>query len=102
MSAGSPVQTNVMLAGMAIGGSVISFIGSAAHYMSEKELPKTKAIIRDFIIGAILVLLLLQLIPDSMSSVFSSLPSMSGLMAGGAALLEQAPDMEIQTGVPGF
>ena len=102
MASDSPVQTNLMLAGMAIGGSVISIIGSASHYASEKELPKTKAIIRDFLIGAVLVLLLLQLIPDSMASIFSSLPSITSIMKGGAGIIEEASDMDIQTGVPGF
>lgn len=102
MSSDSPLETTLMISGMAVGGTVISLIGSAAHYISEKELPKTKAIFRDFIIGAILVLLLLQLVPNSVSSVISLLPSFKTILSGGGEVLEQAADMHIQTGVPGF
>ncbi len=62
---------------------------------------------RDFIIGSVLVLMLIQLLPDSIQQLASFLPSFSSVatMVGGAADTVAAAasnDMEIQVGVPGF
>lgn len=66
---------------------------------------------RDFIIGSVLVLMLIQLLPDSIQQVASFLPSISTFqnLVGGASEAVQAAaastassDMEIQVGVPGF
>ena len=97
----APSSTQLVL-GMIIGGSIISSLGAAATYYTQKEKPKLKGLMRDFIIGAVLILLLLQLIPDSMSTFFTGVQDAvsSGLpmLKGGG----EAPDMELQTGVPGF
>lgn len=90
-------QDNLMVTGMSLGGLLIAVLGAIVHYSTEKEAPKAKSVIRDFIIGAVLVLLLLQLIPDSVTSVVESV--MSG---GGSLLASSTPEMDIQTGVPGF
>ena len=64
---------------------------------------------RDFIIGSVLVLMLIQLLPDSIQQVASFLPSFSSVatMVGGAAetvasAAAATNEMEIQVGVPGF
>ena len=81
--------------GMLLGGTVVSALGGAAEYMKEKEIPSYKSLVRDFLVGAILVLFLLQIIPDSMENLMGSLPSLSipslGSMTGGS--LE--PDLQV-------
>ena len=65
--------------GIVTGGLLISALGGVAEYMREKEIPTYKSLIRDFLIGAVLVLFLLQIMPDSMASMFSYLPSMKSI-----------------------
>lgn len=65
--------------GIVAGGVLISALGGVAEYMREKEMPSPKGFVRDFIIGAVLVVFLLQIMPDSMSSVFAYLPSFKGI-----------------------
>ena len=82
--------------GMLLGGTVVSALGGAAEYMKEQQMPSYKALVRDFLVGAILVLFLLQIVPDSMTSLVGSLPSLPtlpslGSMTGGS--LE--PDLQV-------
>lgn len=70
------------LYGMLLGGTVVSALGGAAEYMKEKELPSYKSFVRDFLVGAILVLFLLQIVPESMSSLVGSLPHLGSMVSG--------------------
>jgi hypothetical protein len=88
------------LVGIFAGGVFVSALGGVAEYMREKEMPSYKGLVRDFLIGAILVLFLLQIMPESMSTVLAFLPSLKGLtdavpsvstMTGGDA----GPDLQI-------
>ncbi len=95
--------SNGMLTGMIFGGAVISALGAGSVYMMEKQKPKLKTILRDFIIGAVLVMMLLQIMPDTAGSILdgvsnavSSLPSVS------SSITSAASDFEIQTGIPKF
>jgi hypothetical protein len=85
--------------GILAGGSLIAALGSAAEYMREKELPTYKGVIRDFLIGAVLVMFLLQIMPDSMSNIFAYLPSMKGLADSvpsmGAITGDAGPDLQL-------
>jgi hypothetical protein len=62
------------IVGIVAGGALISVLGGIAEYMREKEMPNYKSLVRDFLIGAILVVFLLQIMPDSMANVFTFLP----------------------------
>jgi hypothetical protein len=86
--------------GIVAGGILISTVGGIAEYMREKEVPGYKSFVRDFLIGAVLVIFLLQIMPDSMTTVFAYLPSLKGLtdvvpsvgsMSGG----DSGPDLQI-------
>ena len=88
------------LVGIVAGGLFVSALGGIAEYMREKEMPSYKGLARDFLIGAVLVVFLLQIMPESMSSILSFLPSLKGLtdavpsvstMTGGDA----GPDLQI-------
>ena len=88
------------LVGIVAGGVFVSALGGVAEYMREKEIPSYKGLIRDFLIGAVLVVFLLQIMPESMSNVLSFLPSLKGItdavpsvstMTGGDA----GPDLQI-------
>ena len=87
------------LMGIVAGGVLISALGGAAEYMREKEFPSYKGIVRDFLIGAVLVVFLLQIMPESMANVFTYLPSLKGLtdsVPSVSALTGDAgPDLQI-------
>jgi hypothetical protein len=89
------------IVGIVAGGALISVLGGIAEYMREKEMPNYKSLVRDFLIGAILVVFLLQIMPDSMANVFTFLPSLKVLadavpsvssMSGGG---DTGPDLQI-------
>ena len=93
-----------MLLGMTVGGATISGIGAASIYAMEKKKPTLKSILRDFIIGAVMVLMLLQILPDSTQSVLDSITGgVSSIVASASESVSSATsDMEIQVGVPRF
>ena len=86
--------------GIVAGGVFVSALGGIAEYMREKEIPSYKGIVRDFLIGAILVIFLLQIMPESMANMLAFMPSFKGItdavpsvsvMTGGDA----GPDLQI-------
>ena len=89
--------------GMLLGGTVVSALGGVAEYMKEKEIPSYKSFVRDFLVGAILVLFLLQIIPDSMSSLVDALPVLSALPGVGSfGFVGGAVDPDLQIGPARF
>lgn len=97
------MDTSQLLA-IALGGTTIATLGSIAEYMKEKEMPRAKSIMRDFIIGSVLTLLLFQLLPDSMSELSQSFPSFQSLtsMVPSFSSGLSGGDVELQVGVPKF
>jgi hypothetical membrane protein len=94
---------------MVLGGVLISSIGAASTVFAEGKKPTTKSITRDFIIGAIMISLVMQLLPESSTSLIQfvmglvPLALFKGGQAGGAAA--PAPfgdDIEVKVGVPRF
>ena len=80
--------------GMLLGGAVVSALGGAAEYWKEKEIPSYKSFVRDFLVGAVLVLFLLQIVPESMSSLVNALPSMPAIPnLGSVGSVE--PDLQV-------
>jgi hypothetical protein len=66
--------------GVLLGGTVVCALGAVAEYMREKEtFPNYRALGRDFIIGAVLVVFILQVLPESMSNVLAFLPTMKSI-----------------------
>ena len=104
------MSSSMLASGIVVGGVTIASVGAASSYYMDNKKPTIKSIMRDFIIGAVLVLMLIQLLPDSIQQIASFLPSASTFqnLVGGASEAVQAAastassDMEIQVGVPGF
>ncbi len=97
----SRMDTSQLLA-IALGGITISVLGGIAEYMKEKQMPRVKGILRDFIIGSILTLLLFQLIPDSMSELSHSFPSLGSISSVLPSMSGGGIDPELQVGIPKF
>lgn len=83
----------------------MSILGGVAEYVRENEIPKVKGLARDFIVGAVMVLFLLQILPESMTSVLAYLPSVGDTLkqvGGGAATWQQGVDPDLQIGPARF
>jgi hypothetical protein len=83
--------------GIFIGGSLISALGAISTYNLENKKPTTKSISRDFIIGSILFLLIMQLLPESSLSIINYIVSFIPF-----GLTSPAEDLDIQVGLPMF
>jgi RsiW-degrading membrane proteinase PrsW (M82 family) len=83
--------------GLLFGGVIISLLGALSTYTVEKKKPTMKSVIRDFIIGSVLFLLIMQLLPESSESLISYILSFVAL-----PVVSSYDDMEIQVGVPQF
>jgi hypothetical protein len=93
------LSSNGMLMGMLVGGSVISVLGATSVYIMDKEKPRLKTILRDFIIGAVLVMMLLQIMPETTVSLVQGVSNVVGSLPEVASA---AGDIEMQTGIPKF
>ena len=89
----------MLYTGMFLGGIVLSIIGSGSAFLLEKKAPTPKGIVRDFLIGAVLVAFIMQLLPESsgslLGSVMAMVPNLSSIKMG-------SDEMEVQVGVPKF
>lgn len=99
------MSAQLLIPAMVLGGVVISSLGAGTMYFLEEVQPSVKTVARDFIIGALMMMMILQLLPESseyMLGIIMSLAPLSifakGVQAGGAAETE----MEVKVGVPNF
>jgi len=74
----SEAQPPVWIAPL-LGGITLSMMSAASSYYVEKQPPKAKALVRDFILGAILVLCITQILPESVSKSVAMLLSLGSL-----------------------
>ena len=97
--------TKPLMAGMLLGGTVIATLGAASHYVSEKKLPSRKGLVRDFIIGAVMVAMIMQLLPESSTSIIKSfigimpmLPAMPAALSflGGGTSTEEQSETQVE------
>ena len=90
------------LYGMFLGGAVIASLGALSEYAQKNELPNTKSVMRDFLIGSILVLFVLQVLPESVSTIFSYLPSFQSLQESLPTMSTSSSDPDLQVGPARF
>ncbi len=115
LAAGQNMSTAPPLAsGMILGGVLISALGAGSTVFIEEKNPTVKSLSRDFIIGAVMLALLMQLLPESttslialllglvptslLSSVSDAAESIGSVAMRGAAVAEE----EVKVGVPRF
>lgn len=108
-----------LVTGMALGGVLISAIGVASTTFAEGKKPSVKSVSRDFIIGAVMVAMIIQLLPESATTMIQFLLGLVPLSlfqakaaaatdpAGGivttvAQLVSGEEDVEVKVGVPRF
>jgi hypothetical protein len=100
-----------LVTGIVLGGVVISAIGAASSQFIEEKQPTVKSLSRDFIIGAVMVAMIMQLLPESSSSVVQFVLSMAplSLFTKSNAVVETITELvtpveqeEVRVGVPKF
>jgi RsiW-degrading membrane proteinase PrsW (M82 family) len=91
-----------LVVGILFGGALISSLGAISSYSVEKKQPTMKSVMRDFIIGSVLFLLIMQLLPDSSASLLSYISSFSFLSAMPSMSSSGGEDLDIQVGLPQF
>ena len=90
---------NHYLVGILFGGFLISSLGALSTYNLEHKKPTTKSLLRDFIIGSVLFLLIMQLLPDSSTSLINTITS---FVPSSVVPSLEGGDIEIDVGVPKF
>jgi hypothetical protein len=86
--------------GILIGGSLISALGALSTYNVENKKPTMKSLSRDFIIGSVIFLLIMQLLPESSLSIIKYVSSM--IPSGLPSLPSSVDELDIQVGLPKF
>jgi hypothetical protein len=73
-----PSTTTYMVAA-AVGGTTMSLISAIGNYALDKDTPTPKTVARDFILGAVLLLLIMQLLPESTTRLVSYIMAMTAI-----------------------
>ena len=97
------MSSSTLFAGMFIGGVIISSIGAASTYYLEEKVPSARSLTRDFIIGAAMLAMILQLLPESSEYLIQytlNLLPLSMLKTIQTRNVES--DVEVKLGVPKF
>ena len=90
---------NDYLIGILFGGSLITSLGAVSTYTVEKKTPSVKSVARDFIIGSVLFVIIMQLLPESSLSVIKYI---SALIPVGIASIPKSDELELNVGIPKF
>jgi len=101
------MSAQLLIPAMVLGGVVISSLGASTTYFLEEKQPSVKTVARDFIIGALMMMMILQLLPESSEYMLGIVMSLAPLsmfaksetQAGGVTA---EPEMEVKVGVPNF
>jgi hypothetical protein len=101
------MSAQLLIPAMILGGVVISSLGASTMYFLEEVKPSVKTVARDFIIGALMMLMIVQLLPESSEYMITTIMALIPLSAlatpevtqkGG----EDTGELEVKVGVPNF
>ena len=101
------MSAQLLILAMVLGGVVISSLGAGTMYFLEENQPSVKTVARDFIIGALMMMMILQLLPESseyMIGIVMSLAPLSLFSTKPQPVTQGGgePEMEVKVGVPKF
>ena len=97
-----------LVTGMILGGVVISALGAASSHFVENKNPTVKSLSRDFIIGGVMVLMIMQLLPESSTTIIEFLLTLVPLTLFTASkpeveeVVKIVEEVEVKVGVPKF
>jgi len=105
------MSAQLLIPAMILGGVVISSLGAGTMYFLEEVKPSVKTVARDFIIGAVMMLMIVQLLPESSEYMISTIMALIPVSLSVSALAtpevqqkggEDTGEMEVKVGVPNF
>lgn len=98
------MSAQILIPAMILGGVAISSLGAGTMVFLEESKPSVKTVARDFIIGALMMLMILQLLPESAEYMVSTVLALAplSLFAKAQAGGDAEPEMEVKVGVPNF
>ena len=93
--------------GSALGGLSFAVVSTGIMWVAEKKEPTLKTIGRDLLLGVILFFLLLQLIPESTTTLITGIISIFAYNVPAAVITNPivetiVDEMEVRVGVPKF
>jgi hypothetical protein len=99
--------------GGGLGAVTLASASAIIMWFAEKKIPTVKTVGRDFILGAILFFLLLQLLPDSTMALVTGILAFATVkneivesgppgVAVAEAVMAAADDIELRVGIPNF
>jgi len=95
-----------LVTGMVLGGVIISSLGAASTQFIEEKAPTAKTLGRDFIIGAVMVAMIMQLLPESSTSIVEFVMGLVPLALFSSQKTEIVEaiveEQEVKVGVPRF
>ena len=99
----SEMNSSIYLLGAGLGGAALATTSAVGMWFLESKKPSGKTVGRDFILGAILVVLLLQIVPESTTSLLTGLlafiPMATPIMD---VTVPSVEEVEVRVGVPRF
>jgi|UniRef100_A0A6C0K4K8 hypothetical protein len=103
----SETPSYIYWVGGGLGAITLASVSAIIMWFAEKKLPTIKTIGRDFILGAILFFLLLQLLPESTMTLVTSIlalteatvPEANSIIDSVSSVVD---DIELRVGVPNF
>ena len=103
----SETPSYIYWVGGGLGAITLASVSAIIMWFAEKKLPTIKTIGRDFILGAILFFLLLQLLPESTMTLVTSILALTEATVPEAnsiidSLSSVVDDIELRVGVPNF
>jgi hypothetical protein len=95
-----------LVTGMVLGGVIISSLGAASTQFIEEKAPTAKTLGRDFIIGAVMFAMIMQLLPESSTSIVEFVMGLVPLALFSSQKTEIVEaiveEQEVKVGVPRF
>lgn len=103
----SETPSYIYWVGGGLGAITLASVSAIIMWFAEKKLPTIKTIGRDFILGAILFFLLLQLLPESTMTLVTSILALTEATVPEAnsiidSVSSAVDDIELRVGVPNF
>lgn len=84
----------------AVGGVAMAVVSGAGGFLMEKKVPVPKTIARDFILGAVLLLLIMQLLPESTQKLIGYVTALAAVPVATAAAAATGAISEVAAAVP--
>lgn len=107
----SETNTSLYFLGAGLGGTIFASTSASGMWLLENKKPNAKTLGRDFVLGAIIFFLLLQLVPESTMALLTGVVALLPVMTATsytentivqASSISGADEVEVRVGVPRF